>query len=301
MVEVDLLRRVGAVRLDRAVQAPVRGTVGPVGRAEVAEAAEGRDAQGRAAHDVAEPVDVVAALGQQHRVRLVLATPVAADEGVRLVPPADGLEVLDADHVADRAAVDDVLHHRGVGRVAQHVRHAHHDPGPLGGLDDQARLLLGRRHRLLQQERQPVLEEGERRLRVLPVGRRDDDRVQVQVGQRQQVAPVRHAAPLRDPELGRCRRPPVGPRLGDRRHDRQPGEDALAPVRGPARPGADHRQPDRSSGGELVGGGGAAAHGPSLPCRPPCAPRTCRNLRRSTRRGRRRPAADGGPVSSRPW
>ena len=75
----------------------------------------------RQTHDVAEPVEVMTALGQDAWPRLVRAAPVAPHVRVGEVPPADGLEVLHADELADPTLGQDRLHPVCIGRVPHHV------------------------------------------------------------------------------------------------------------------------------------------------------------------------------------
>ena len=70
--------RVRAVRLHRAVQATVGGPRRPVRRREVVQPAGARHADRGPAHDVPQPVEVVAALGEHAGSRPVRPAPVAA-------------------------------------------------------------------------------------------------------------------------------------------------------------------------------------------------------------------------------
>src|SRR5438046_7228069 len=88
------------------------------------------------AHDVAQPVQVMTALGQDARPRLVRAAPVAPHVRVGEVPPADRLEVLHADELAEPALGQDRLHLVCVGRVPHHMADREDDPGLLDSLND---------------------------------------------------------------------------------------------------------------------------------------------------------------------
>jgi hypothetical protein len=54
-----------------------------------------------------QEIDVVAALGEEQAAALALPPPVAADEGVRVVEPADGLEVLHVEDLSDGTRPDE--------------------------------------------------------------------------------------------------------------------------------------------------------------------------------------------------
>src|SRR2546430_9102522 len=88
------------------------------------------------AHDVAQPVQVMTALGQDARPRLVRAAPVAAHVRVGEVPPADRLEVLHADELAEPTLGQDRLHLVCVGRVPHHIADREDEPGLLASLTD---------------------------------------------------------------------------------------------------------------------------------------------------------------------
>ena len=116
--------------------------------------AERGDRRAGAADQVREPVEVVAALGEQHRPGLVLAAPVAADVGVRLVPEADRLEVLDADDLADRAGVEQPLERAACTACsAARAPRRRRRPRARTAVRDPHALRLGRRERLLDQQR----------------------------------------------------------------------------------------------------------------------------------------------------
>ncbi len=245
--EVEPLRRPRAARLQRAVQTAVGGAVGPVLRPQVGQRAEGGHRRARAADEVREPVEVVAALGQQHRPGLVLAAPVAADVGVGLVPEADRLEVLDVDDLARRAGLQQPPDEPRVGRVAEHVRDGGDDPRALARLRDRHALRLARRERLLDQQRVALLRQRERRLQVVAVERRDDRRVG-DAARRRRLAPAGEAAAGRDAVLVPEPVAADGSRVGDRDH-RGLGRVAPGPVRErrAAGAGAHHQQRDHQN------------------------------------------------------
>ena len=109
-----------------------------------------------------------------------------------MVEEADGLEVLDADHLADRPLVEQPPHEPRVGRVAQHVRDGGDHAGALRRLRDRHALRLGGRERLLDQQVVALPGERDRGLRVLPVERGDDRRVG-DLPARDRLAPVGEA------------------------------------------------------------------------------------------------------------
>lgn len=177
--QVDALGRVGAGVLDGAVQAAVGRALGPVLRPEVLEAAERRHLGDLPAGEVDEPVEVVAGLGEQHERRLVGPAPVAPYVRVRLVPPADRLQVLDADDLADPAGVEQRLQRAGIRRVAQHVADREDRVRALGSGHDRPAVVLGDGHRLLQQDVVAQLGEAHRGLDMIGVLRRDDHGVRL--------------------------------------------------------------------------------------------------------------------------
>ena len=76
------------------------------------------------------------------------------------MPPADRLQVLHADHLAQGPAGHGPPDRLGVGRVPHHVTDRHDDPGPFHRLDQLDALVPGRRDRLLEQH--VVAQAGER-------------------------------------------------------------------------------------------------------------------------------------------
>ena len=133
-LQVDLLRRVRAVLLHRALEAPGRRPLGLLLPPEVVEPAKGLDLGApHVAHPEHDEVDVVAALGQQREAALPLVPPVAPDEAVRKVPEEDGLGVVDDDDLAEGAARDDLPDLDGGREVAEDVAHRHDGVVPLAG------------------------------------------------------------------------------------------------------------------------------------------------------------------------
>ncbi|MNW53695.1 hypothetical protein D3C74_312640 [compost metagenome] len=175
--QVQAGSRVRAGRLERAVQAAVRGALGALLGPEVLERAEARDRRDPLARDVADPVQVVARLREQHGARRLLRAPRSAHVRVRVVPPADRLEVLHVDDLAQDARVDDRLHEVRVRHVAHDVAHAEQDTRGLDRVDDVATLLGARCERLLDQDRVALRRERHDRVAVLTVLGRDDDHV----------------------------------------------------------------------------------------------------------------------------
>ena len=109
------------------------------------------------------------------------------------MPVADGLEVLDADDLADGARVEHAPEQPRVGRVAHHVRHGGDHAGMLDPGDDPLALRLGRRQRLLDQQRAALPGQRQRGLGVVGVERGDHRGVGHRPGG-DRVAPVAEAA-----------------------------------------------------------------------------------------------------------
>ena len=159
--QVDLPRRVRAVRLRGAAQAPPARVGRLAARLEVVEGAEGLDAGGRGlAHPVVDQVHVVAALRHQGEGALGLVPPVAAHEAVGEVPVSDVLGVVDGDHVPDGAALDDLLDLDDWREVSEDVAHGEEHAALLARRGDLAAVGLCHRHRLLHQH--VVTQLGER-------------------------------------------------------------------------------------------------------------------------------------------
>ncbi len=196
----------------------------------------------RPADEVAQPVEVVTALGQQAGAGRVRPAPVAAHVRVGVMPPADRLQVLHADDLAQPAGGHDPHHRLGVGRVPHHVADRQDDPGLLHGPDRLDALGPGGRDRLLQQHVVAKLGEAGRRDGVLAVRRGHEDRV----GQPRppgQLPPVAEPLAGRHGELVRQRVTAVGAGIGDRHH---PG-----PVREPlGEPGVDTAPGTRAEHGD---------------------------------------------------
>ena len=81
-----------------------------------------------------------------------------------LVPVTDRFEVLDADHIADGAGIEQGFEGLGVARVAQHVTHPKEDIVIFGSLDNARALGLAGGHRLFQQYSVFLLGKGHRRV-----------------------------------------------------------------------------------------------------------------------------------------
>src|SRR5215211_6421159 len=92
--QINPLRRVGTIRLEYTVDAALAGIGWALLGTKVVKATEGGHPTRRPPNQMVEPVDVMHTLGHQHKCRLVGAPPVAAYKGVRLMPPADRLEML---------------------------------------------------------------------------------------------------------------------------------------------------------------------------------------------------------------
>ena len=144
------------------------------------------------------------------------------------MPPADRLEVLHVHQPPDPAGLEQLLQHPRVRRVAQHMADRQDDPVALRGSRDRLGVLLGRRHRLLQQQviaeiSQPYCGRG-----VQLILRRDDRRIRQPPGIGE-VGPIGVPVFVRYAELFAERRPADGIGLGDRGHprtavpDRAPG------------------------------------------------------------------------------
>ena len=102
--DVDLLRVIGAAVLaGAAVQAAVGRALRRGAGVEVIQRAEALDPYALLAHQPAEDVHVVAALGQDHGAGFVAAPPVAADKAVGVVPVAHVLNGVDRLDLADVA------------------------------------------------------------------------------------------------------------------------------------------------------------------------------------------------------
>jgi predicted branched-subunit amino acid permease len=96
---------------------------------------------------------------------------------MREVPVTDRLEVLDRGDLAQPAALHDRSQRLRVGRVAEDVRDDEGDAAGLDRLDDVANLLLGRRDRLLQQDVDVRVGEGDGRVVVVTILSADEDAV----------------------------------------------------------------------------------------------------------------------------
>lgn len=156
-IAVEPRSRVGALFRNRAVQAAVGGARRPVYRREMGEPTEARHPGWRLAENVLQPVQVMTSLGHQHGCRLIAASPVATNEGVRLVPEAHRFQVLDADDAAEPSRVNYLLEGVSVRGVPQNVPYGEHDTGLFYRLDDLSAGSLIQRHRFLNHD---VVAEG---------------------------------------------------------------------------------------------------------------------------------------------
>src|SRR5438552_18529362 len=163
------------------------------------------------------------------------------------MPPADRLQVLHADELAEPAPGQDRLHLIRVGRVSHHVADREDDTGLLDGVNDLDAPRPGRCDRFLEQHVVAELREAARRAYVLAVRSGDNHRIR-EPGLRGQVAPVVEPLVGRHPELVGQRVTAIGARIGDCDH--------TSPVRIPLRKagervtpgtGTEERQRNRTS------------------------------------------------------
>src|SRR4029453_8044529 len=96
-------------------------TGGGVLGTKMVEATERGHTTRRPPNQMVEPVDVMHTLGHQHKRRLVGAPPIAAYEGVCLMPPANRLEMLHGHDLTDDAGVEHSAQYPGVWGVAEDV------------------------------------------------------------------------------------------------------------------------------------------------------------------------------------
>lgn len=196
------------------------------------------------AHDVADPIQVVARFGQEHEGRFPLVAPVAAHEGVRLVPEPHRLQMLDAGDLAQPAGVHDGLDLFGVCGIAQHVADGEHRVARLRRGDDLPALRRGGRHGLLQQDVVAARDKGQRGAGVQRIGGGDDDRIG-ETGPVGGLPPVGEDVGRGDVVPGDQRRAVRFPRLGhahDLRLVGAPGR--VFGVVGPAAPRAEDQKLD---------------------------------------------------------
>src|SRR5215211_6303597 len=126
--QINPLRRVGTIRLEYTVDAALAGIRGALLGTKVVKVTERGHTTRWPPNQMAEPVDVMHTLGHQHKRRLVGAPPVAAYEGVRLMPPADRLEMLHRHDLTDDARVEESPQDPGVWGVAKDMAHGECDP-----------------------------------------------------------------------------------------------------------------------------------------------------------------------------
>ena len=115
----------------------------------------------------------MAALGQQHERRFLLAAPVAAHEAVRLMPVADVFQRLNTDDLTHIAALNRRMDLLKEGRIAQHM--ANHDGALifLCRLLDQPDVLKADGNRLFQQQMIALFQRGDRMPDMLAILRAD--------------------------------------------------------------------------------------------------------------------------------
>jgi hypothetical protein len=128
------------------------------------QSAERRGARDRLTDDVAEPVDVMAGLGEQRERGLAGAAPVATHERMREVVPTDRFGVRHADDLAKLG--EEFLERLGVRRVPHDMADRDRRAGPGGNLANGNGFGLGRRDWLLEQDIVALLGKHRRRLQM---------------------------------------------------------------------------------------------------------------------------------------
>src|SRR5207249_10198093 len=131
------------------------------------------------------------------------------------VPPADRLEVLYADKLAQPTLGDNLLHCVRVSGVAHDVADRKDDPGFFDGVDYLDALRPRWCDRLFQQYVVAQLSEAACRANVLAV-RRGDDHGICETSQRDELPPVVEPSVGRHPKLIGQRITATGARIGDR-------------------------------------------------------------------------------------
>ena len=99
-----------------------------------------------------QEVDVVAAFGQQDRIRLPLAAENPAHVAVRGTVEAHGSGMVDRDDLPQLARGDDLTDFGKIGMVAQHMAHADHHAPFAGAAGDFAALFEVLGDRLFEQD-----------------------------------------------------------------------------------------------------------------------------------------------------
>ena len=116
------------------------------------------------------------------------------------MPVAHILDLIDGGDLADLPPLDQIFQGHVKRRVAQHVAHRQISSGPLGGVRNQAALILGVAHGLFQQEMVPQLHSPERGGRVVIVQGANEGAVR-HPRLRQKLLPGGKAILLRDAQL----------------------------------------------------------------------------------------------------
>ena len=145
------------------------------------------------------------AFGQDAGPCVVRPAPVTPHIRVGEVPPADRLELIHTDNLAQPTASHDLPHLVGVSGVAHHVADREYDPGFLDCVDHLDAARSGWCDRLFQQHVVAQLRETACRADVLVVRRGDDHRIR----ERRQCGKL---PPVVEPPVGRHAEP-VGQRL----------------------------------------------------------------------------------------
>ena len=183
-----------------AVGAAQRSALRGIFRPEPAQRAVGDYALARLAHEPAQYVEVVTALGEDDRGGLPGIAPVATHIGVGHVTALYRLHVLYAYHLAYHTLVHCLIHSPEVRAVAEHVADGHYAavPARLGG--DVGALLLALGHRLLEEHVISHFKRLHARL-VMGVVRSGYDHRVCELRNTEDLAPVSETALLRDAEL----------------------------------------------------------------------------------------------------
>ena len=121
-------------------------------RTEMGQRSERRDLAWRTTQHPHEQIQVVAALGEDHRTAAVGAAPVAAHEAMREVPVDEVFVPLERHQVAQSAGDDQVIDGAEERRVPQHVADLEDAAVALGGPHQLDAFLWSHGHGLLQQE-----------------------------------------------------------------------------------------------------------------------------------------------------
>ncbi len=175
IVEVACGKRTGG--LYRAVEAAAPRTCGGILRTEPAQRAEGRQAAAMRAGEPQQEVDVVAAFGQQDRIRLPLAAENPAHVAVRGTVEAHGSGMVDRDDLPQLARGDYLADLGKIGMVAQHMAHTDHHAPFAGTAGDFAALFEVLGDRLFEQDVVSRVDGLDRRVEMDVLGGRDQHHV----------------------------------------------------------------------------------------------------------------------------